>query len=93
MDVKAAERKLEAARSEMSQAEGDHNHALKQWHEAQAARGDNKLWSSLTRRHGHGVFEERERYLERARRKYKDARERLEKAEACYKRVTGNDPV
>ena len=93
MDAKAAERMLYEARLAMRLAEGNHEHAVKEWHEAQGARGDNKRWYALTRRHGHGVFQERERYLERVRRERKDAQERLEEAEACYRRVTGKDPA
>ena len=92
MDARRAERNLETAKSAMRLAEGNFNHAEKDWFEAKDARGDNRLWYRLTRRHGHGVFREREDYFRRARKEYDDARERLEKAEADYRKVTGKEP-
>ena len=93
MDARRAERNLETAKSAMRLAEGNFNHAEKDWFEAKDARGDNGwLWRGLTRRHGHGVFREREDYYRRVRKEYDDAREQLDKAKADYRRVTGKEP-
>ena len=81
------------AQSAMRLAEGNLNHARENWHEAEAARSDNKLYYRLSRTHGHGYHQEREKALCRAHKEYNDAQERLEKAKADYQRVTGKDPV
>lgn len=84
MDIEEARRRLESAERALRGCEAHLQRALDDWRKAQASSGDNRLYYSLSRRHGPGYMDMFRKTKDAAMKQCKEAEEERDKARQEY---------